>query len=58
MIKNVKTEALFDTGAETSCIFEDFYNKNVNVFEKCPKLPVTGKIAISVFGEKTNKVKI
>lgn len=57
-IENVRVNELFDTGAEISCVSEDFYNHNLRIFREAPRLPVTRKVASGAFGDKNNKVKI
>ena len=54
----IKVKALLDTGAEISCLSEDFYNDNCQSFEKCPKLHVTGKLVRGAFGDKNLKLRI
>ena len=42
MIGGILTTALIDTGAEVTCLSEEFANKNIERFRECPMLPING----------------
>ena len=42
MIGGILRTALIDTGAEVTCLSEEFLNKNIERFRECPMLPING----------------
>ena len=52
LIGGVLTSALIDTGAEVTCISEEFVNKNKERFQVCPTLPINGVTLVGPLGGK------
>ena len=42
MIRGILTTALIDTGAEVTCLSDEFVNRNMERFRECPMLPING----------------
>ena len=49
--------ALIDTGSKITCISETMYDKNIDVFKKCPILPLANLQAFGFTGEKSVRLK-
>ena len=47
LIGGILTTALIDTGAEVTCISEEFVNKNRERLQECPALPINGVTLVS-----------
>ena len=43
MIGGILTTALIDTGAEVTCLSEEFVNRNMERFRERPMLPINGR---------------
>ena len=52
VIGGVLTSTLIDTGAEVTCISEEFINKNRERFQECPTLPINGVTLVGPIGGK------
>ena len=52
LIGGILTSALIDTGAEVTCISEEFVNKNKERLQKCPILPINGVTLVGPMGGK------
>ena len=52
LIEGVLTSALIDTGAEVTCISEEFVNKNKERFQECRTLPISGVTLVGPLGGK------
>ena len=53
LCNSIIVSCLLDTGAQISCISEEFYKCYFNNFKKCPLLPITGLEAIGFNGAKS-----
>ena len=51
-------KVLIDTGANCSVLSQKYYHDNIEIFKKCPHLPISGKIIISAIKEKTVALRI
>ena len=56
MVGGVFTTALIDTGAEVTCLSEEFINKNQEQFKKYPVLPMSGVTVKGPMGGKAVRV--
>ena len=56
-LQGIDVKALYDTGSEITCIDEKFYLNNIRFFNKCPKIPMNGKIAKGALGGKSPPIK-
>ena len=51
-IGGILTTALIDTGAEVTCILEEFVDKNEERLQTCPTLPINGVTLVGPLGGK------
>ena len=56
LIGGILTTALIDTGAEVTCISEEFVNKNRERLKECPALPINGVTLVGPLGGKAIKL--
>ena len=56
LIGGVLTTALIDTGAEVTCISEEFVNHNKERLQECPTLPVNGVTLMGPIGGKATRL--
>ena len=52
LIGGILTTALIDTGAEVTCLSEEFVNKNRERLQECPTLPINGVTLVGPLGGK------
>ena len=57
IIGGIMTTALIDTGAEITCLSEEFVNNNKERLRVCPTLPVNGFTIIGPLGGKAVRLK-
>ena len=57
LIGGVLTTALIDTGAEVTCISEEFINQNKERLRECPTLPVNGVTLIGPIEGKAIRLR-
>ena len=57
LIGGVLTTALIDTGAEVTCLSEEFVNENKGRLQVCPTLPVNGVTLVGPMGGKAIRLK-
>ena len=58
IIEGIEIDALVDTGSQVTVISEKFYKNNIEIFKKCPQLPLCGQVIKSAINEKSTILKI
>lgn len=56
-LQGVLTNALLDSGSEVTCISEEFYLRNSERLQKCPKLPISKLSVVGATGGRPVSVK-
>ena len=56
-IEGIEVNALLDTGSQVTVISDRFYNNNIDIFKKCPHLPLSGQVIKSAINEKSVPLK-